>query len=55
MVIFFDLVGTLFRLDRAREAFRRHAVPEEVLPGSRGCSTSAECYTASETYSIDLR
>jgi len=32
MVIFFDLVGTLFRLDRAGAAFRRHAVPEEVLP-----------------------
>jgi len=32
MVIFFDLVGTLFSLDRVHEVFRRHSVPEDVLP-----------------------
>ena len=32
MVIFFDLVGTLFALDRVRDVFRRHAVPDDLLP-----------------------
>jgi 2-haloacid dehalogenase len=32
MVILFDLVGTLFALDRVRDVFRRHAVPDDVLP-----------------------
>jgi len=32
MVIFFDLVGTLFTLDRVRHAFRAHGVPEDLLP-----------------------
>ena len=32
MVILFDLVGTLFALDRVRDAFRRHGVPDDVLP-----------------------
>lgn len=32
MVILFDLVGTLFKLDAVRDVFRGAAIPDDVLP-----------------------